>query len=175
MAAGRQGGGDLGSWLADQGFAPEGPGGIADMQRVRTLLLAAAREGRALSYSELLGALGHRFTRPKMRALCRTLDAIDAAGKARGEPDLAVLVVRESDRLPGQGWWIGVAERLGYRGEWTGPLAAGLVREQQERAFGYWAEMTVGIANPSIVADCKVSPNATSRRSAKPSGDGAQS
>ena len=134
-------GGDLAGWLAEQGLAPaEGPGGIADPGQVRALLLTAAREGRALSYSELLGMLGHRFTRPKMRALCRTLDAIDAAGEARGEPGLAVLVVRESDRLPGQGWWIGAAECWGYAGLWTGPDAASFVRAMQAEVFRFWRE-----------------------------------
>lgn len=138
--AGRDGG-DLAGWLAEQGLAPaEGPGGIADPARVRALLLDAAREGRALSYSELLGALGHRFTRPKMRALCRTLDAIDAAGEAGDEPGLAVLVVRESDRLPGQGWWVGVAERWGYAGPWTGADAAAFVRSKQADVFRFWRE-----------------------------------
>ena len=130
--------GDLGRWLAEQGLAPEPLGGIADVARVRALLVAAAREGRAVSYSELLRDLGHRFTRPKMRALCRTLDVVDHEAEAGGEPALAVLVVRESDRLPGQGWWVGAAERRDYVGEWTGPEAAALVRELQGRAFDYW-------------------------------------
>lgn len=132
-------GGTLSAWLEDQGLAPNEPGAIADVAHVRTLLLAAAHEGRAVSYSELLQALGHSFTRPKMRALCKTLDAIDMAGATAGEPGLAVLVVRESDRLPGQGWWVGVANRLGYVGDWTGPEAAALVRAEQARAFDHWA------------------------------------
>lgn len=117
------------------------PNAIADVARVRALLIDAAREGRAVSYSEMLGALGHRFTRPKMRALCRTLDTIDEATMAAGEPELAVLVVRESDRLPGQGWW-GGARRfvLDHDGPWTGPEAARLVREQQQLAFDYWRD-----------------------------------
>lgn len=132
-------GGYLGGWLATNGFdAVEGPGAIADVAVVRALLLEAARAERALSYSEALLALGHRFTRPKMRALCRTLDAIDAAGAERGEPGLAVLVVRESDRLPGQGWWLGAAKRLEYEGLWTGPDAAALVRREQAGVFRYW-------------------------------------
>ena len=97
------GGDDLSRWLEAEGIVPaEGPGTIADVALVRDHLIAAAREGKAVSYSELLRALGHRFTRPKMRALCKTLDAIDAAGELAGEPALAVLVVREGDRLPGQ-------------------------------------------------------------------------
>ncbi len=114
-------------------------GAIADLARVRALLIDAARREAAISYSELLDQLDHRFTRPKMRALCRTLDAIDAAGAAAGEPDLAVLVVRESDGLPGQGWWTGgPLKREGYAGPWTGPQATAFVRGLQERAFQYW-------------------------------------
>ena len=115
-------------------------GAIADVARVRQLLVASARRRAAISYSELLDALGHRFTRPKMRALCRTLDAIDAAGAASGEPELAVLVVRESDGLPGQGWWTGGRPmREGYEGPRTGPEASAFVARLQTRAFAYWA------------------------------------
>lgn len=124
--------------------AEGGPGGIADTARVRALLIAAARSATAVSYSELLGQLGHRFTRPKMRALCRTLDAIDRDGAERGEPELAVLVVRESDGLPGQGWWAGGhALMLAHEGSWEGPEARALVRELQQQAFDYWGERDV--------------------------------
>lgn len=114
---------------------------IGDVVRVRALLVASARAGEAISYAQLLGELGHRFTRPKMRAVCKTLDAIDQAAIAAGEPEMAVLVVRESDRLPGQGWWGGArAFLLGYDGPWTGPAAAKLVREQQQIVFDWWRD-----------------------------------
>lgn len=106
-----------------------------DLPEVKSLLIAAARGGRDLSYSEVLLALGYRFSRPKMRALCRLLDAIDDAGRAAGEPELAVLVVRESDRLPGQGWWVG---RNDAPPEWTGPAARAFVAALQARAFVHW-------------------------------------
>ena len=140
MARASSGFGDtLSGWLEAEGIVPvEGPGAIADVARVRAILIAAAREGRAVSYSELLGALGHRFTRPKMRAVCKTLDAIDLAAEAAGEPELAVLVVRESDRLPGQGWWTAVADSRGYKGEWTGPEAGAFVAAIQQATFDYW-------------------------------------
>lgn len=132
----------LDQWLVSEGLVPDdsGPGAIADVERVRAMLIAAARERRAVSYSEALAGLGLRFSRPKMRAYCRTLDAIDAAAAAAGEPGLAVLVVRESDRLPGQGWWTGAAEAHGYRGEWTGPEAARLVARLQAEVFDYWGK-----------------------------------
>ena len=57
---------------------------LFDVEAVRALLVAAARERRAVSYSEMLACLGYRFTRPKMRALCATLGKIDEAGAAAG-------------------------------------------------------------------------------------------
>lgn len=109
----------------------------ADLPEVKALLHAAARAGRDLSYSEMLLALGYRFSRPKMRTLCRLLDAIDMAGRAAGEPELAVLVVRESDRLPGQGWWVG---RRDAPAEWSGPAARAFVEKRQQAAFDWWQD-----------------------------------
>lgn len=113
---------------------------IHDLPRIRALLIAAARAGETVSYSALLAGIELRFSRPKMRALCRALDRIDEAGAAAGEPELAVLVVRESDGLPGQGWWAGGrALALGHDGDWTGPAARALVAGLQRQAFDYWA------------------------------------
>ncbi len=113
---------------------------ISDQNAVRGLLIEAASVRRVVSYSELLMELGHRFTRPKMRALCCTLEAIDEASREGGEPELAALVVRESDRLPGQGWWVGKVYRLGYEGPWTGKEALAFVQGRQELAFDYWSK-----------------------------------
>lgn len=113
---------------------------LGDAPRIRALLIAAARAGRSVSYSELLGDLGFRFTRPKMRAVCKTLEEVDRLSALDGQPDLAVLVVRESDRLPGQGWWVGgTALMLGYDGPWEGAQAARFIRAQQQAVFDYWA------------------------------------
>jgi hypothetical protein len=116
-----------------------GAGLLADPAEVRAILVSAARAGKAISYSEVLALLGHDFTRPKMRALCKVLGAVDEDGAERGEPELAVLVVRQSDGLPGQGWWVEGAKAHGYAGLWEGPEAAKLVRKLQQQAFDYWA------------------------------------
>ncbi|HEV7234456.1 MAG TPA: ribose-phosphate pyrophosphokinase [Sphingorhabdus sp.] len=108
---------------------------LHDVPRIQAMLEQCARDGRAISYSELLLNLGFRFTRPKMRAVCKTLDKVDQLNAAESAPALAVLVVREVDGLPGQGWWVG---REGYRGEWVGPEAAAYVRELQQVVFDYW-------------------------------------
>jgi hypothetical protein len=113
---------------------------LSDPDEVRSHLIAAAAAGHALTYSELLEHLGYGFSRPKMRQLCRTLGAVDERAAARGEPELAVLVVRQADGLPGQGWWVaGGAAAHGYDGPWEGPRAMKLVRQLQQKSFDYWA------------------------------------
>lgn len=112
---------------------------LADPAEVRAHLIAAASAGESITYSELLNQLGHQFTRPKMRQLCKVLGAVDDEAAERGEPELAVLVVRQSDGLPGQGWWVaGGATNHGYEGLWEGPEARALVEQLQARAFDYW-------------------------------------
>jgi hypothetical protein len=112
---------------------------LAEPDEVRAHLLAAASAGTALTYSELLERLGYTFSRPKMRQLCAILGAVDDDAAARGEPELAVLVVRQTDRLPGQGWWVaGGGRSRGYEGPWEGPEAARFVREVQAETFAWW-------------------------------------
>ena len=113
-------------------------GALGDWREVRAHLVAAAAAGHPLSYSELLEHLGYGFSRPKMRALCKTLGVVDRDAAARGEPELAVLVVRQSDGLPGQGWWIEGARAHGHDGPWEGPEAQRLVQRLHAQAFDYW-------------------------------------
>lgn len=114
---------------------------LAEPDEVRAHLVASARAGTAITYSELLGHLGYAFSRPKMRALCAVLGAVDADAEARGEPELAVLVVRQSDGLPGQGWWVtGGAEKHCHRGSWEGSEARMLVDRLHQKAFQYWSK-----------------------------------
>ena len=112
---------------------------LADPVEVRRHLIAAAAAGTSISYSELLGQLGYAFSRPKMRALCKVLETVDSIAEQRGEPELAVLVVRESDRLPGQGWWVGGgARKHDHVGSWEGPKARLLIDRLHQEAFDYW-------------------------------------
>ena len=122
--------------MTDDGRA----GLLANPAEVRAILVASAKAGEAITYSEVLLLLGHQFTRPKMRALCKVLGYVDDIGAARGEPELAVLVVRQSDGLPGQGWWVsGGGSAHGYEGPWEGPKAAKFIRQLQQKTFDYWA------------------------------------
>jgi hypothetical protein len=125
---------------------------LAEPEEVRAYLVAAAQAGVALTYAELLERLGYAFSRPKMRQLCAILGAVDEAAEASGEPELAVLVVRQSDGIPGQGWWVaGGARSRGYEGPWEGPEAARFIRSVQAETFAYWQSRS-GTA-PSRTAD----------------------
>ncbi|HWH17463.1 MAG TPA: ribose-phosphate pyrophosphokinase [Allosphingosinicella sp.] len=115
--------------------------GLAKPEEVRAILVGAAKGGTALTYGEVLEQLGYAFSRPKMRALCAILGAVDEQAEARGEPELAVLVVRQSDGLPGQGWWVaGGGRSRGYEGLWEGSEAMRFIRSVQEETFAYWRE-----------------------------------
>lgn len=114
-------------------------GALAEPEEVRLHLVAAAQAGHALTYSELLERLGYAFSRPKMRALCVILGDVDRDAEARGEPELAVLVVRQSDGLPGQGWWVaGGGRSRGYQGPWEGPEAKRFIDAVQGETFAWW-------------------------------------
>ncbi len=112
---------------------------LADPAEVRAILIASAQVRQPISYSEVLALLGHDFSRPKMRHLCKVLAHVDNEAEERGEPELAVLVVRQSDGLPGQGWWVGGARKHRYTGLFEGPAAMKLVQKLQRRAFDYWS------------------------------------
>ncbi|HEY0148273.1 MAG TPA: ribose-phosphate pyrophosphokinase [Allosphingosinicella sp.] len=112
---------------------------LADPEEVRAHLVAAAEAGTALTYSEVLERLGYTFSRPKMRALCAILGTVDDAAALSGEAELAVLVVRQSDGLPGQGWWVaGGARSRGYLGPWEGPEAKRFIDTVQAETFAWY-------------------------------------
>lgn len=112
---------------------------LAEPAEVRAHLVAAAAAGTALTYAEVLERLGYAFSRPKMRALCAILGTIDEEAARLGEPELAVLVVRQADGLPGQGWWIaGGARSRGYSGPWNGAEARRFIAAVQAETFAFW-------------------------------------
>src|SRR3546814_16676644 len=61
---------------------------LGDAPRIRAILTDAAREGRSVSYSELLGDLGFRFTRHKMRGVCRDRKRVVWGKSGAGRGDL---------------------------------------------------------------------------------------
>lgn len=108
---------------------------LFDLDQIEALLRASAKEGRPISYSETLDAIGLKFSRPKMRALCVALGEIDRRAAKKKQPELAVLVVRASDKIPGAGWWV---DRTDYKGPWEGPKAEKYIKAIQQKTYDYW-------------------------------------
>jgi hypothetical protein len=101
-----------------------------DLEELESLLQAAAAARRPLGYGEVLRRLDRAFSRRAVRELCLVLGEVDRRAAARGEPGLAVLVVRQADGLPGDGFYdpeLSQAERLEA------------VRAGQAAAFAFWA------------------------------------
>jgi hypothetical protein len=111
---------------------------LVDVDELERLLIEAARGRRSLTYADVLAHFGIRITPRRVFALCRDLGAVCERNRARGEPELAVLVVRKADRLPGEGFFHSLWRDGAYDGPATGPAAASFIRRETEAVFAYW-------------------------------------
>lgn len=116
-----------------------GDAGMVDHDLLERLLIRAARQRQPMTYGQLLAFFERKVTRITVSALCRDLGEVCRRVEAAGAPDLACLVVRKSDGLPGEGWFTGERQVSGYAGPSTGPLAVQRLRLRQEEAFAYFA------------------------------------
>jgi hypothetical protein len=112
---------------------------MVDVDRLEALLIEAARARRSLTYAEVLAQFGLKITPRRVFGLCRDLGTVCERNRARGEPELAVLVVRKSDRLPGEGFFHGLWRDGAYDGPATGPTAEAFIRRETGRVFAHWA------------------------------------
>jgi hypothetical protein len=112
---------------------------MVNLDALEALLIDAARARQSLTYAGVLAHFGIRVTPRRVFALCRDLGVVCARNRARGEPELAVLVVRKSDRLPGEGFFHSLWRDGAYDGPPTGPVAQAFIRRETERVFAHWA------------------------------------
>ena len=112
---------------------------MVDVDELERLLVKAASERRTLAYSDVLNHFGKRTTPIRVFALCRDLGEVTARNLERGEPELAVLVVRKTDRLPGEGFFHGAWKAGEYDGPATGPRAQAYIEKLTATVFDYWA------------------------------------
>lgn len=113
---------------------------MVDLERLERVLIEAAREQRPVTYGQLLRYFERKVTRITVGALCRDLGHVCRRVEERGGPDLAVLVVRKSDGLPGEGYFSALRQEGSYDGPSTGPLAARTIAHRQAEVFSYYAE-----------------------------------
>lgn len=113
---------------------------MVDIEKLEQLLVDAARERRTLTYSEVLSHFGKRVTPIRVYALCRDLGLVSERNSERREPELAVLVVRKSDCLPGEGFFRSAWQDGSYDGPATGPKARNYIDGLTEIVFSYFSD-----------------------------------
>ena len=111
---------------------------MVDLDRLERVLIQAARERRPVTYGQLLAYFGWKVTQVTVGALCRDLGRVDARHRGEDWPDLACLVVRKSDGMPGEGYFASLRAEGAYDGPSVGTAAARLVKARQARAHA-WA------------------------------------
>ena len=121
------------------------------MDRLERLLIGAALDRRPVTYGALLRASGFRVGPRNVAALCRDLGRVQARLAALGAPDLACLVVRAADGLPGVGWFAAERAEGAYTGPAVGPAALAHLRACQERAYA-WAATAAASAGTDWLA-----------------------
>lgn len=113
---------------------------MVEIDKLKAVLERAARDGRPLTYGQILAFFGRKVTRVSVGALCRDLGHACRAVTGKGGPDLAVLVVRKADGLPGAGYFAALRKDGLYEGEDTGVAAAAFVAERQREVFAWYAQ-----------------------------------
>lgn len=107
------------------------------IDELEALLILKAQAGRSISYGEVFAWFDMPFQRFQVGQLCAALDEVDRLQRGRDRPELAVLVVRQSDGIPGQGWWLSKNQQ-DWQGAFEGPEAARFVRGIQQQTFAWW-------------------------------------
>jgi len=102
---------------------------LVDLDRLERLLLRVGAGGRTLTCGEVLRHFGRRMGPGNVARLCRDLGEVCRRVEARGGPDLACLVVRREDGLPGAGYFAGLRDAAAD--------VEALVRARQEQAFAW--------------------------------------
>ncbi len=116
---------------------------MVDPDELEALLIRAARQRRAVTYSDILAFFERRVTPITVGALCKDLGVVCDRLRARDAPEIACLVVRKTDGLPGTGYFASLRQEGLYDGPSEGPIAAAFVATRQDQAFR-WAARNVG-------------------------------
>lgn len=114
-------------------------GALFPPDELEVLLILKAKQRQAISYGAVFAWFGLPFQRFRVGQLCASLAEVDSRQQGLGQPELAVLVVRQSDGLPGQGWWLGRSKEE-WSGAFVGPEAQHFVEAIQNRTFDWWEE-----------------------------------
>lgn len=116
---------------------------MLDIDRFERLLIDAARAGHPLTYQQILA----HFERPigpiMVRALVKDLGHVCHRLEVLGLRDIACLVVRKSDGLPGAGYFGYLKDEEGYDGPTSGPMAEVEIKRRQETIYATARELEI--------------------------------
>ena len=99
-------------------------------------LVEIARGGRTETYGEIGRIVGLSMGNPRHREILGgLLDAIDRGEHAAGRPQLAAVVVRKREGVPGRGFFV-IARGLGLH---AGMDDLAYWREELRRVHDYWS------------------------------------
>lgn len=115
---------------------------MVDLDRFERILIQAARERRPVTYGQVLALFERRVTPITVSALCVDLGRIARRRAGEGWPDLACLVVRRADGLPGQGYFEDLRREGAYAGPNEGEAARAFVAGRQAAAWRWAAALT---------------------------------
>lgn len=136
---------------------------MVDLDLLERVLIRTALEGRAVTYGELLAFFERRVTRITVSALCKDLGRVEERREGEAWPDLACLVVRKADGLPGEGYFASLREAGAYAGPSVGEAAHAFVRGRQARAREWALERAAGTRSRSRSAQRDEAMSAASR------------
>lgn len=107
------------------------------------LLIDTAKAGRAITYQEILAHFGRPIGPVMVRALVSDLGHVCRRLEPLGLRDIACLVVRKSDGLPGAGYFDYLKREEGYNGPRSGPMAVLEIQRRQEAIFAIAGELEI--------------------------------
>ena len=105
---------------------------MLDHAEFERILINAARAGHPLTYQQILSHFGRPIGPVMVRALCADLGHVCRRLEPLGLRDIACLVVRKSDGLPGAGYFGYLKDEEGYDGPATGIMASLEIQRRQE-------------------------------------------
>ena len=102
---------------------------------MRQIMVAVAKSGQTISYSELCDSLKTAYVHYHSPMLVRLLNEIGSAEVQAGRPPLPAVVVSKTSRIPGAGYFMidggrDEAEMVDPKAYWEADL---------QRVFDYWS------------------------------------
>ena len=116
---------------------------MIDHAALEAFLIDAAQRREPVTYSAILAHFAKPVGPVMVRALMADLGHVCRRLEPLGLRDIACLVVRKSDGLPGAGYFAYLRDEEGYNGPAEGVFAQTEIARRQERIFAIAADVEI--------------------------------